>query len=565
MLAFSQPTYPSRSRLRAKAREKLGALPVYVPWLLLMTTGYLTIELPFSSHLVPLLGGFPSVEDIESIERFGRMLSGIAVAIFALGLYLPKAHRDRAPVGPTLTKSALIALVSGAITYGLLDRIGWATGEFSSGATRKAAYEAVVLRDAMALTKSVPDSGWQAFVAMSPTLGADALQNVVGNSGDAAVHEAKRMLGSPENFRSGPFVDAMKKLDDGYQSYVKGSREFAENYRKLPAGGQEAWKQYNRYILDAFWDALYHEKNDGAYLRRQAKKFGADVPGNWYPWDGQGFKKAFIATQKRELFSRFNSGVQSALNIDDIDIQPGLSPDAFLASPAVQASLRRGFHIAESNGIITPRMSPTAFKVAVYQPAVLGAARDALKTLSAPPEAFANGGRYEEIGRNAAKSAFLPTMAILLSLAGAALHVFKSSYYLAIAFGYLYGSVGFAKGRLRHAVGACALVLFFGWFATGGSLTASSEVYRTVTVSKLNLAMAFVISLQNRFQPFGRELGEVGGWRLLEAYVPEALLRETGNAEVQLADSGEPTATVTNTEFPDAVPLPIPNPLRSKL
>ncbi|MFN7757542.1 MAG: hypothetical protein ACK5RP_08790 [Betaproteobacteria bacterium] len=49
-----------------------------------LTIVYLIVELAFNARLLDVVGGTPSLHEIERIEVWGRLLSGAAVALVAL-------------------------------------------------------------------------------------------------------------------------------------------------------------------------------------------------------------------------------------------------------------------------------------------------------------------------------------------------------------------------------------------------------------------------------------------------------------------------------------------------
>ncbi|MGO7821171.1 hypothetical protein ACC684_28385 [Rhizobium ruizarguesonis] len=52
--------------------------------MLAITAGYLCLEIPFSVHLIQTVAA-GNEADISTVEKFGRILTGLAVGIFILG------------------------------------------------------------------------------------------------------------------------------------------------------------------------------------------------------------------------------------------------------------------------------------------------------------------------------------------------------------------------------------------------------------------------------------------------------------------------------------------------
>ncbi len=65
-----------------------------VPLILLaLTVGYLAIEVAFTSYLIEFLGSAPSQDEIHRVERVGRTLTGLALALFIFPLILGRLRR----------------------------------------------------------------------------------------------------------------------------------------------------------------------------------------------------------------------------------------------------------------------------------------------------------------------------------------------------------------------------------------------------------------------------------------------------------------------------------------
>ena len=82
-------------------------VPKYIWVMLICTGGYLTIEIPYSMHLVSVLGGQPTQADIDIIEKVGRLLTGIAIALAYVGVFVYPNHYKNGVTFSRATRSAL--------------------------------------------------------------------------------------------------------------------------------------------------------------------------------------------------------------------------------------------------------------------------------------------------------------------------------------------------------------------------------------------------------------------------------------------------------------------------
>ena len=104
------------------------------------TLGYLAFEMAFNARLLDVTGGISSEDEIDSIEHWGRALSGVALMLAGWGsALLPLSGRRRWGKGRTTLALAVSAAVSlAAAWYGeraLVDRIV----DGSDGITRREA------------------------------------------------------------------------------------------------------------------------------------------------------------------------------------------------------------------------------------------------------------------------------------------------------------------------------------------------------------------------------------------------------------------------------------------
>ena len=71
-----------------RRQERLLALVM-----LTLTLLYLMVEMGFNARLLDVVGGLASRHQVESIEFYGRLIAGTAVALLGLGMVLKKSLR----------------------------------------------------------------------------------------------------------------------------------------------------------------------------------------------------------------------------------------------------------------------------------------------------------------------------------------------------------------------------------------------------------------------------------------------------------------------------------------
>ncbi|MBK9445819.1 MAG: hypothetical protein IPO00_06870 [Betaproteobacteria bacterium] len=95
--------------------------------MLVLTVLYLLVEVGFNARLLDTVGGLASPDEIDSIEKYGRVISGVALTLFAWGhlikkdLAAPKSHSLSLKLGMALVVCCtLMYFVQEAIITGLV-------------------------------------------------------------------------------------------------------------------------------------------------------------------------------------------------------------------------------------------------------------------------------------------------------------------------------------------------------------------------------------------------------------------------------------------------------------
>jgi hypothetical protein len=106
-----------------------------------------------------------------------------------------------------------------------------------------------------------------------------------------------------------------------------------------------------------------------------------------------------------------------------------LSFDQFERLPVVQKRWHEMLGLPPSATKLSYRLTDLPFLQAVYDPVVSTAADQELGKLNKPGRAYDDGGEEETAGRDAIAALIVPPIALVFSIAGALLHIFKSMNY----------------------------------------------------------------------------------------------------------------------------------------
>ena len=548
-------------------------MPRYLVFMAAITAAYLTVEIPFSAHLLDVLAGNPTSEDIQSIEKFGRLLTGIAVAIAVMGWYLARRHardeRSLACIGSkpiqiltkALPRTLMLGVASVGVTYFALDQIAAAIGEFSSGSKRKQAYEAVMARNYLATQASGEHSdnpAWKAFVSMVPTLaGRDGILSLADHA-PRNLHEseAELRLGSPGDVRTKFFGTDFQRIHDAYAAYKKGAEAYLKAMRSVDERVDAAWNDYVRERARNGVRRITYG-SQAAYIRGSVQGRGIPVSNNWHPDDRRGFEIAARRKIVSEIENTYRREIEMHL---ETVIPPGLNFDTFLSQPAVQNRIRKNAGIATAGAIIRPEMSDRDFVASVYNPMKASLARQLAKFSQAPDKEFDEYGLYEMPGIEFAQAAAIPTLAIFLSLAGALLHICKVSGYLTQIAGYAARLRVLTTGAAKWTAGTAVAATVATIMILPGNPVTGSDAYGNLVRQAGIVAPIYAgsIAIQPRFQPVGKMLAEVGAFRFISTSLPQPRL---ASVQVALQSAAETTIQAPSRN----VPVPVPNPLKRNL
>lgn len=144
----AQPSLPAGAHAGAATltdpRQGLGRMMT----LAVLTAIYLVCELAFNARLLDVVGSAASPDEITAIEKYGRTLSGVAVALVVLQVMM--AIRARLGRGSPSNVAILIACaLAGGLTYEGLHRLVDTVVKDSSPELRRTSLTLVLLQQAL--------------------------------------------------------------------------------------------------------------------------------------------------------------------------------------------------------------------------------------------------------------------------------------------------------------------------------------------------------------------------------------------------------------------------------
>lgn len=549
-------------------------VPKYMLAMLVVTGLYLTVEIPFSIYLVRILGGMATEADIDTVEKFGRLLTGIAVALAYVGIRIYPRYHGYGYSFLASTRQAVFRIVPIVVlVYVGLHVYGEVRGMFAGGDERKEAFISNLAKRTLAedgLNGLAPsnDPSWLATVSSMPVLlSATNLVALTGLSVDElSRREAKRSVGDAEQAREAFAKELEAKIASAYDQFSKAS----DQYRTVNNGkGNHAeweWNNYRARLSSHFGNKLprpgssYHSR-----VIKELRQGGMNVPAGYRLDDKSTFITLAVKKIIREAANEFAKGIDWNVGKGS-KLLPGADKSTFYADPAVQRQIRdRMSRMNIAAGVVlSPDMSLETFRQAVYPSLLKRAAGEILDTANMKGSSFTSQVNSAS-GEAAVKAATLPSTALLLSLAGALFHIHKFSGYLMLIFGTALRSRMLASKFSRHVFAATSLALVV--LAMQPAIPAHmGDVYAKSEGSAYGQLVTAAVSLQPGLFSIGEAMAANGPWQLIGHHLPEARLPAGATTSatpenVLSADNSLPAPMIETAEADNfTVPIPTPRP-----
>lgn len=509
--------------------KKATRVPFSLPAALLMTalTGvYLSFEIPFGALLLEIVSSGADAATISRVETAGRLIAGAALALAMLPFVIKRAARGDMPTGRVLRRAAVVSAAIVAVAFVaqrlLVDRIA----ETSSPAVRKAAVQALSIRAAFPVDLSRDPAG-RAAAALSP-LAAFVRPAALGEAGGIvalANEQARRSVGDAASLREGAYAEGLAKARPLYDAYRASQSALAKVPAEARAASQKAWAEWHKWLNDHTWGLALREgirspedvKNYGRLVRQR----GVPVPDGWYPLD----EATFRAAAERAFLDR------AGRQIDTGGIPSGIASfDDFLRNPAVQAKMREKVGPIAVSLAAGEKADETAFRSRAWIPAVDGARNAIVADAQADVSEFADGRAREETGKSAVRAVAVPPIALLLSLLGLSVHIFKFVNYATILLAAPFAGTAFGRFAFRPALrlSAIALVLTVGTLAvrdtatpaaTSGFWTQATPAIAARFGATAAAAATFVIQMQPGTYPVSARIAAMPHFTGFAAWV----------------------------------------------
>lgn len=450
-----------------------------ISFLIVLTALYLCFELAFNARLLDLVGGMADADELHHIERYGRSLSGIAVALVVLQIMLSRRAK-LGIAGPSNAKIFVFCGIAAVLTYIALQSLVDSVVESRSAEFRKASTSIVLVQrgliDGQVELDGLVDKPHlfatpegKAFLALFPALviSVDRLEDKIHSAKlQLLAHRTGQEMGGPQGYYK-HYVEAMNQTQAQWQKYrTHGNVDTAQN---LEEQQDKAWSDYLNDLGKRGWTPTtvpsYARGKVAATVRQRIP-----VPHNWLPDDEVRFREA-VAVQFKRRVSAAKAGAKN--------IPPGLDYPAFVAHPEVQAELRKQLKLPDGVVVASSYKNGASFDRELFSVVRDKYAKQELVRYDSPVSEFAFGGKQYQLGLSAARAALVPPMALFFSLLGAIGHFTKLIFLLAKA---IFQAIPALRNRQKYLWLLPLCVLVVNWVIL-------SNLENDVTQSRLYIHM----------------------------------------------------------------------------
>lgn len=275
-----------------------------------MTVIYLVCELAFSADLLALCSREATIEEIDALEDIGRLLTGTAISLLFIGLFI-----DKQSIHPLLRAVYSLMLIAGFtwLNHQAQDafidhRIA---SEFHSAEARKGAFLLTMagrsLSNGTLNIRSIhtPDvlehkPSLMAFVAIFPSLAFNypnvqsemnsLLKKAIAINVMKPCEDMKHRdgcMGSPAQFNNEIWPEVIKEVERRYADYTNGFNETVKRTSpsSLQSTADNAWVRYVKKLRGKGVTPDRVPPRRFGMVRIEVRKMGVPVPDDWHPAD----------------------------------------------------------------------------------------------------------------------------------------------------------------------------------------------------------------------------------------------------------------------------------------
>lgn len=392
-------------------------------FILIATLTYLIFEIAFSAKLLDVVSQSSTQEQIDQIERVGRLLSGIALTLVIWGSYtLPELAARRVSGRKLITRLGYVAVLCCLFSYAAQEVILRSIVSLSSAETRRQAAGLQMIAHSLedgdeifgghTYDKASADQpSVMTYRALLPVIGLMSNLQIAPQAKiiEIFTQAAKDELGDSHAIYRDAYLPAMSDglspLYEGYQELNKRYENGLDEYERVR---RQLWNEHGPYFISVSRRA--HPGPTGGPTDSEMREFESEYL--------RGEREKIDRTYRDEMRKNFGERIVAGLTLYE-----------FAGHPAIQNKIQRQMGIKDQSVSILPGLSQSSFETDVYQPLLFKAIVEAANDYIGSPSDYEVGGKLERVGAQAVKASYVTLIALTLSLLGSIVHVWKVMRY----------------------------------------------------------------------------------------------------------------------------------------
>lgn len=404
---------------------------------LLFSCVYLVFELSFSARLLDAVGA-PGRTDVRAIEWWGRILSGLALAIiFWNGVLLPRLSRGLfrwAQAFPYIAVSGLFIIAIVWISQEILIKsiVKSSTPEQRQAAVVLNSISAavvdghVLLRGIDVNPELLASPEGKAMLAFLPFSG-NRLTDIAARAEPVVraviTSRVDAQMGSPQEFWERAWRPSAQAVVRRWnEEYVPAQERRERAVSDIPRQHNRLWNDYVTGLQGrGIRDLRNIPTSQHSQIRSELRRRGVPVGDNWHPSDEAGFRQALERRIRQDIDAEWNRGFT---NRDLPVLPPDLQAEQFFSQPVVQDEWRALLGL-QGTTVLDPRMTYPVWLERVWNRERTHVIQEQTNRVLAAASQFRDGGELEGLGRSAVEAAIVPPIALIFSLIGAVTHIGK--------------------------------------------------------------------------------------------------------------------------------------------
>jgi hypothetical protein len=506
----------------------------YAWTMIILTLLYLVVELSFGATLLDVAGKANDPDDLKKVEFFGRCISATAVVLAIFGSMLKKVFITNGSRIDFVVKVAIMAVIVFPMVFFGEEHLIEHLVDKSSGQERKNALWMTVIGerllggdvklDGIAFSTGEDNKAAdKSFIALLPFWGSTVqdvtlkAENLMGYiSRKSAEDRVETKVGG--DFYEKAYKASVERLHNIYNNkYVPGSNSYARTINDVDSQVDKYWREYVSTLEAKGYRPNAIPKYARSTVVKRVQNKGIPVPDEWHPNDRLTFYKAARKEVRKKANAEYKSGVNSALGYKS-SLEPGLSWNQFVRAPDVQKQWKAQLGVKTSTPL-RANMSRSEVEALLYKPIVKKIDTQTKTTLKASAEAYADKGKYEDLGRDAYHAVIVPPVALGFSMAGGLVHLIKlMNYFLML--------VIFSKKIRMRIIMLAIVTLFTAPMFVSNHITSSRLItnLRKASIGDPGLmatttSLVWIVNSQSIFYPINKTLRE--GTHIEEIGPPE--------------------------------------------